>query len=93
MSLRVDPGALGDAAGVIRRAHDDGAVLLARAIVRDLLDGVDAAEKDEFSAVFGTALPQLIELLGTRGGAIGHELGVSAHSYARADELHPAGRR
>lgn len=89
MNLTVSPAALGDASGAVRAACDDGTVLLARAVVRDLLDGAG----DDGSTGFGVALPQLVEQIRERCDAIAAQLGSSADCYAHADRLPPVVRR
>lgn len=86
--LRVDPGALDDASTVIRGGYDDGAVQLARAVVRDLLDGAGDVGSGDLSAVFGTALPLLVDLISQHGATASCGLSDAADDYRQADRLH-----
>lgn len=83
MNLRVSPAALGDASASVRGGCDEGTVLLARAIVRDLQGGVG----EDALAGFGVALPQVVERIRQCGDALTVGLQSSADRYAHADRL------
>ncbi|HWC23187.1 MAG TPA: hypothetical protein VG502_12880 [Flexivirga sp.] len=83
--LTVNPGSLETAAALLRAAHDDGATLLARAIVDDVQRGLGVEGGN--TCVAGGVLPQAIEFVREQTETLSAHLDTAAGAYRRTEWL------